>query len=194
MSRRRLRVVAQDVLKQGAWFGSVASDARSFRRPADVENLLPEQIEFFLGVQADAIQRIDEAHSQVLIKRTFKGGRQDSGWRNAIFISLSRKFVRQNVREFRRSRARMSGLRSVVLWPVAVSFYLTGLHRVRATRSGKAILKFVRQNVREFRRSRARMSGLRSVVLWPVAVSFYLTGLHQAISKVRTFRKSGRSE
>ena len=128
-----------DVLKQGARFGSVACDARLFRRPDDVETFEFEQIEFFLDVQADAIKRDHQACSQA-VNNSFSrvdgrvvGRRGSSSVPLSILRSLTRlprKFVRQNVREFRRSRGRMSGLRSVVLWPAVALFYLTGLHQI----------------------------------------------------------------
>ena len=137
--RPNLSIVNSDVLKQGARFGSVACDARLFRRPDDVENFLFEQIEFFLDVQADAIKRDRQAYSQAVNNSFSKVDGQVVGWRGASSVRLSilksitrlrPKFVRQNVREFRRSRARMSGLRSVVLWPVVALFYLSGLHQI----------------------------------------------------------------
>jgi transposase-like protein len=163
-------------------YGSIAATARLLQRPENLLDLSANEVDFFFRIQEDVILRKFENSTK--FSGTHSAPKSDTFWRRRTLIPIKiqrkiRRFFRQNVREYRRSRVRMSGLRSVVLWPLVALFYLSGVHRVRATRSGKAVLKFVRQNVREYRRSRVRMSGLRSVVLWPLVALFYLSGVHR---------------
>ena len=120
-------------------FGALASRARSLRQPENLCDLSSGGVEYFFFVQEDVIQRHLQIRGKFLSRSSIpETGVLSRNWLVQPVLAVIptrlekalRKFVRQNVREFRRSRDRLSGVRSVVLLPVVAVLYLSGLHRI----------------------------------------------------------------
>ena len=131
--------MTETALEDAATYGKVAADARSIDSVEGSNSVTaPDLTEYWFQVRSDAAFRWAAAGDPQgqSWPSTTKSIRHLSRLMRFGWVRKLRKFTRENVRAFRRSRARGAGsLRGRLLLPLVFVFYVSGLHRVKSARS-----------------------------------------------------------
>ena len=122
----------QEISEKAARIGSIAAEARALRSPKDFSALSQEEVEFFFAVRADTVRRDHKAQRSAVGSSSFLEATRTSRFGSrSLPLQPTIRFFRGNVRAFRASCKRISGVRLVLLPAIAV-FYLTGIHRLKS--------------------------------------------------------------